>query len=357
MEAERLCDALGEIFCLTFIQHVDPAQALGRMGAYPDTLVELDPDDMYERRTSFDAGYPTMAGAVAVGGWTLILEPYGFEAAGTLLAEMSRGTVALSVLRHDYAHPHFTYAVDGVELVTFDPEWMDSVWGAEPHRLLAPMHTVGFDPVDSFEDAEMIEDAVPRMMRLASVITGVTPTPEMLTAPMLAAQIEPWFTSARPNGGSLYPDPANGRPEWNTLVEAIAAASPTAQRAAALGEARRLSDLFDLGNVPGLAEVLADAEAGRPARVLMDSPLGKQVREWLRLSSLAHGSLNDPLVSMSADARDRGGDLGWFARVLRGALYPDPDIAVRTALYGLGFESSSRTDHAAHAAALRRLCD
>jgi len=109
-DAERLRDELGEIFCLTFVHELDPVNALHRMDAYPDTFTRLDPDGMYERQSSFDAGYPRMAGAVAVDDWTLVLEPGGIEAAGTLLAAMSRGSTALSVLRHDYAHPRFTYA-------------------------------------------------------------------------------------------------------------------------------------------------------------------------------------------------------------------------------------------------------
>jgi len=354
-QAERLRDALGEIFCLTFVHGIEPVEALRRMGAYTDTFTELDPDDMRERQFSFDAGYPRMAGAVAVGEWTLVLEPEGFEAAGTLLAAMSRGTTALSVLRHDYAHPRFTYAVNGLETVTFDPEWMDSVWGAEPRRLHTQMRAVGLEPLDTGDQQELTENAVARALLLASVVTGVTATPEILTAPMQATQIEPWFTDAEPDGGALRANPAAGNPWWDALVEAIARASPTAKRAAALAETRRVADLLDLTATPGLAETLADAQAGQPAAVPMSSPLGRQVRDWRRLSSLATWAPIDPTTTMSEGERLHGNRLGWFTRILRGALHPDPDIAVRAALYPLGLEMEIIADQAAHQTALRHL--
>lgn len=68
LHAEWLCDALGEIFCLTFVRGVDAAGALRRMGGYPDTFTELRPSEMFERQTSYLAGYPQMAGAVELQG-------------------------------------------------------------------------------------------------------------------------------------------------------------------------------------------------------------------------------------------------------------------------------------------------
>ncbi|MEU7903503.1 hypothetical protein [Actinoplanes sp. NPDC049118] len=52
----------------------------------------------------------------------MVIEPYGFEGADQVLLEsLSRGTEALSVLRHDYASPRVCYAVDGITVAAFDP--------------------------------------------------------------------------------------------------------------------------------------------------------------------------------------------------------------------------------------------
>ncbi|MCM3920842.1 hypothetical protein ND748_04005 [Frankia sp. AiPs1] len=85
------------------------------------------------------------------------------------------------------------------------------------------------------------------------------------------------------------------------------------------------------------------------------SPLGREVRGWLRLSSTASWSLNDPTARMPAADYDRGLLLGWFTRVLHGALYPDPDLAARTALYPLAWNHKTLADPAAQAAALSHL--
>lgn|GEM_PF-6807904 len=57
-------------------------------------------------------------------------------------------------------------------------------------------------------------------------------------------------------------------------------------------------------------------------------------------------------IPIGGNAKHR---LGWFTRILRGALYPDPDIAVRAALYPLGLEMPPISDPAAHETALRHL--
>ncbi|EIV92821.1 DUF6461 domain-containing protein [Frankia sp. QA3] len=71
-EARWLCETLGEIFCLTFVRGVDAAEALRRMGGYPDTFAELGPEEIFERQNSYLAGYPQIAGAVELGGWALL---------------------------------------------------------------------------------------------------------------------------------------------------------------------------------------------------------------------------------------------------------------------------------------------
>jgi hypothetical protein len=287
----------------------------------------------------------------------VVLEPFGWEGAGTLVAAASRGTEALSVLRHDYACPRFAYAVDGIELTAFDPGLMDHVWGTEPERLRTHLRAVGLDPVDPEDGVTRLGKAAVRSVLLAAAVTGVMPPVETLTSPMLSAQFEPWFTGACPNRGALAEDPTSRDPGRNALAEAVAIATPAAKRAVAVAEARRIAGLLGVADAPGLAEALTNAENGRFPAVPMASPLGRQVRGWLRLSSTASWSANDPdgRHRMTDAERRRGNLLGWLTSVLRSALYPDPDIAVRTALYPLAFGPAPLADPAAHAAALSHL--
>ncbi|MFI5908189.1 DUF6461 domain-containing protein [Dactylosporangium sp. NPDC051541] len=355
-QAVALCDALGDIFCLTFVRGVEPREALRRFGAYPDTFTELDGAAMYERYSSFADGYPTMAGAIAHGDWAVVLEPWGFEGTGSLLEPVSAGTEAVAALRHDYASPRFAYAVDRVEIAAFDPEWTGQTWGADPDRLLEARRAVGLEPIGPEDDGP--DEAVARAVLLAATIAGGLPPVERLTAPMLAAQIEPWFTAARPAGGHVYFDPAAlSRPGQNALAAAVDAATPAAKRAVAVAEARRIAGLLDVAGTPGLAEILADAEAGRYPGISLDTPLGRAARQWRRLADLAHYSLNDHYGrrAMTDAERRRGYLFGWFTGVLRGALYPEPDWAVRTALYALSSGPAPLNDPAAHAEVLARL--
>ncbi|WP_426513761.1 DUF6461 domain-containing protein [Dactylosporangium sp. McL0621] len=352
--AVELCEALGEIFCLTFVRGLDAREALTRMGAYPDTFAELSPEEMYERQSSFDAGYPSLAGAVTRDGWTVCLEPDGFECAGPLLATVSHGTEAVSVLRHDYASPRFTYAVDGEEVTGFDPGYPHEFWGTDPGRLTAQLHAVGLGPIAPADEGP--DEPVARAVLLAATIAGGLPSPDALTGPMLSAQFDPWFTAARPSGGSLSPDPFGQRPQRAELVAAVDAASPEAKRAVAVAEARRIAGLLRVADAPGLADTLAAAEAGRFPGVPVASPLGREVRGWLRYATTAGQSLNDHAGQRMTDAdRQRGYLFGWFTLALRGALYPDPDIAVRTALYPLSTGPAPLTDPAAHAAVVAGL--
>jgi hypothetical protein len=133
-----LYEDLGDIFCLTFVKGVDEAEALRRMGGYPDTLARRTGTELAELMDDFDEGYPPMAAALDLGPWSVVIEPYGFEGADDILLEsVSRGTEAFSVLRHDYASPHVGYAVDGTTVSHFDPDFPhdDRMWGSDPGAL------------------------------------------------------------------------------------------------------------------------------------------------------------------------------------------------------------------------------
>lgn len=290
---------LGGIFCLTFVREVDEAEALRRMGGLPDTIATRTPYDIGDLH-NFDDGYPTAASVLRLGNWTVVFEPGGFEGA-QLLAAMSYGTEAVSVLRHDYASPEFGYAVDGEVITQFDPTFPARRHGADPDRLLPRMRQVGF----TMDDDHEFDDAIARSLRLARQLTGVLPTFEALAGPLTSAYVEPWFSKAR--------KPAAERPGHDGPVDAVA-------------EVRRITSQHDLTDTPGLSDALTSAERAESVWVMPDSPLGLHVRAWRTEARRAGWSLNDPgaRYRMSDAERSRGYDLGWLVRALGAALQPDP---------------------------------
>lgn len=285
---------LGEIFCLTFIRGIDPAEALRRLGALPDTVAPRTWSDIGALH-NFDAGYPEMASALPLGTWTVVFEPNGFNGSH-LTTTLSRGTEAVSVLRHDYASPAFTYAVNGELITHFDPTSPDYRYGTDPDRLLTQMHEAGF----TTEDGDTT-----RSLRLTEQLTGVLPTYEALTGPLTSAQVEPWFSEA--------PKEPAGRPGHDGPVDAIT-------------EVRRLTTLHNLTNTPGLTESLTTAARGEQVKITPESPLGQQVRTWLTESRRASWSMNDHNARhrMTDPERRRAFDLGWLTQALGAALTPNP---------------------------------
>src|SRR2546423_6560160 len=77
-EWPQISDRLGEIFCLTFIRNSDDADALRRMGALSDAVGQRTLGDLTEEAQEFDQGYPTVAAAARLDGWTVMIEPGGF---------------------------------------------------------------------------------------------------------------------------------------------------------------------------------------------------------------------------------------------------------------------------------------
>ena len=285
--------SLGEIFCLTFIKDVDDDEALRRMGGLPDTLAVRTPADIAKLHT-FDEGYPTVASALRLGSWTVVFEPDGFEGP-ELVTAVSRGTEAISVLRHDYAAPAFAYAVGGTLVTHFDPTVPAYRYGSDPDLLLPSMLDVGF----SLADNDFFDGSIARCLQLAGELTGALPTVEALAGPLPSAHIEPWFSSA--------PKPPAARPGHEGPVDAVT-------------EVHRLTALHDLTDTPGLAAALSSA----PCVVAPTSPLGLHVREWLTESRRASWSLNDHSARhrMTDEDRRRAFDLGWLARALGAALDP-----------------------------------
>lgn len=286
---------LGEIFCLTFVKGVDTTEALRRMGGLFDTLAVRTLPEIGDQH-GFDHGYPHVASVVELDGWTVLFEPGGFEASH-VVAALSQGTEAVSVLRHDYASPSFGYAVDGTLVVGFNPTYPARRHGSDPDRLVPLMREAGF--VTDEDDDDRFDHTISRSLVLTERLTGVLPMFDVLTGPLPSAHVEPWFSAAR--------KPAVTRPGHDGPVDAVA-------------EVQRLTELHGLAGTPGLT----DALNSRPVRISPESPLGQHVRAWLTESRRAGWSLNDHNGHrMTEDQRRRAFDLGWLAAALGAALQAD----------------------------------
>lgn len=289
---------LSEIFSVTLVRQVGEAEALRRIGGLPDTVATRTPTEI-EDLHNFDDGYPTVASVLPLGAWTVVFEPRGWESAG-LVSVLSDGTEAVSVLRHDYASPEFSYAVDGQLITQFDPTFPADRRGADPDRLLPEMREVGF----AVDDDDQFDGAIARSLRLAKQLTGVLPTFEALAGPLTSAYIEPWFSAARKRAAT--------RPGHDGPVDAVA-------------EVRRISSQLGLADTPALSDALTAAEHATLVRVSPDSPLGRHVRAWLADARRAQWSLSSSVERHRMDdaERRRGFDLGWLVQALGAALQAD----------------------------------
>ncbi|MGW4948395.1 DUF6461 domain-containing protein [Actinoplanes sp. NPDC004185] len=315
--ARVLRDQLGPTFCLTYVKDADPASALRRLGGCPDTVRERTPAEVTGRREPAEAGNPEVAVALQLGAWSVVIEPGGILGADHgLLEAASRGSAAVSVLRHDAAAAHFGYAVDGTMIIGFDPGYPaeETVWGADPGLLRHLMDALGLRaPTDEYEPTW--PDAEARAIVLAQRITGARLPDRPLSAARISAELEPWFVTPATAADLLRA--GRRSPYAAELITAAEAAPPQLQRSVAVAEVRRQVTVLGLADTPGLMAAIASTEPVTP-----DSPLGKQVRTWLAAGRRATG---DP-------------GLPWFLAALRCLRDPDPRVALLAALkpYGSG---------------------
>ncbi|MCX2952764.1 DUF6461 domain-containing protein [Lentzea sp. NEAU-D7] len=275
---------LGEIFALAFVRGVEPLEALRRAGGLMDTLAPRTPQQIWDLHC-FDHGYPEVVSALALGEWTVLVQPTGYEIE-SLADALSRGTEAVGILRHDYASPCFSHAVNGKFTARFNPRWPDPRPGDCLEPLLPLMREAGFDtdPVDYDSEDYETEDwnaryaePIARSLRLAGLITGVLPSLDQLTAPLPGTHFESRFSHTRP-------------PVVDNAVH----------------KAAELVSELALEDTPGLAEALAAARRGDPVVVTPDSDLGRHVREWSLLARRASWTLNHERSRMTDEERARG---------------------------------------------------
>ncbi|MEV0422609.1 DUF6461 domain-containing protein [Streptosporangium canum] len=169
------CEELQEIYCVSFVRGLAPEEVLRRFSVDGSAMEECDPIDCI--------------GTAKIGDWTLVVEPGGWQLAvdPEIQARVGQGTEIVSVSRHDYASDIFAYIVDGEPVVQFEPVLPDDRSGTDPDRLIEEMRKVGLDP-DHDIDGPLIESTIERSFALASRITGLRFSPELLKLCFPAAE-------------------------------------------------------------------------------------------------------------------------------------------------------------------------
>ncbi|MDF2709388.1 MAG: hypothetical protein K0R62_5040 [Nonomuraea muscovyensis] len=188
----RRHEPLDDIYCVSFVRGLSPREVLRRFGVDESTLEEVTFDELSVRSAENAEDAAGFVGAVRIGEWTMLVEPGGWQLAvvAELGARVSAGTEAVSVCRHDYAADSFTYLAGG-ELVThFDPMAPNARSGGDPDRLVAWMREVGLDPDsdDAAQDDADLTLRIPACFALASRITGLPFTPDLLELRFLGAE-------------------------------------------------------------------------------------------------------------------------------------------------------------------------
>ncbi|MGC4806461.1 DUF6461 domain-containing protein [Micromonospora sp. DT233] len=186
-------DLLGEMVGMVFVEGVDPATALTRFAARPETVKQRSLDEFLVLAGEIVGHLEPrpIAFATALAGWTMVVGTYEVAEDDRVVA-VSRGCRAVGVMRHDYAASHsFSYAVDGALITEFPPEAVWRRWGDDPDRLAASMAAVGL-PLDADADADDggPDRPVAAALHLAARIVGRLPALADLAGPLLTADLD-----------------------------------------------------------------------------------------------------------------------------------------------------------------------
>jgi hypothetical protein len=179
----------GEIYTVTFAFGHEEYEVLHRFGVIDEDIALVTAEDFYER-ASQRQGACDMVAVRRTGDWVIGIEADGYEGARLeVLREMSRGGEAVSVMRHDYAASHrFGHAVNGELRTGFAVQTPQDRYGDDPDGLIADMSELGLDPYPE-DDFQYISDGVPRALALASRLSGVLFTADLLDEPLLGGII------------------------------------------------------------------------------------------------------------------------------------------------------------------------
>ncbi|WP_350279619.1 DUF6461 domain-containing protein [Kribbella sp. HUAS MG21] len=177
--------ALDYGYCMTFVQGLTPGEVLQRIDG-----------EVLERRTGLhafidfaDRSFPwpgredrrSPVGAVALDGWSMLLERNGFLGVSTgILDPLSVGTQVVSHYKNVDGEDRFCWMIDRDLRVKFEPFLADRRSGSDPDGLVDVMRQVGFDLRGLEErDASMRTGAT---FALTEHLTGLKITKDTLDA-------------------------------------------------------------------------------------------------------------------------------------------------------------------------------
>ncbi|MCU7728414.1 DUF6461 domain-containing protein [Actinoplanes sp. KI2] len=167
--------------CLTFVRGLGPDEVVSRLGgADPVSIVSAEAavgasEAVQERVDEGGATHPSGLDYVAVtqaGDWVMIIEPNGFLCTDDAVVQgLSSAGEMVSFYYNENTTPRFFWAVDGRELVGFDPGFPSERSGSDRTRLDRVLAELGFvlEP-----DAEAYDDVFrERTLALMARVTGV----------------------------------------------------------------------------------------------------------------------------------------------------------------------------------------
>ncbi|MDT0303341.1 DUF6461 domain-containing protein [Streptomonospora wellingtoniae] len=177
---------LAEAYCLSYVRGLGKAAALGRLGVAERDMRCLPIAEAVEAALCCADDRPPMTvHALAVGGWTVIIEPTGCRATRPeCYRALSAETELVSVrvlMDHRY---EFRWVIDGVLQTFFDARTPRVRRGTRPDSLEAQMGAVGLGGT-----AAETEPAA-AVLALADRVTGVRIRSSHLAGPLLGAELD-----------------------------------------------------------------------------------------------------------------------------------------------------------------------
>ncbi|MEY9213180.1 hypothetical protein NI17_002045 [Thermobifida halotolerans] len=178
---------LAEAYCLCYVRGLSRTEALCRLGADERALRTLPIAEAVEAGLCAEEEPPLTAHALALGDWTVIVEPTGCRSARPqVYRRLSAGTelVCLRVVM-GYRY-EFRWVADGTLRLFFDARLPDQRGGSSPDRLAEDMRDL--DLTGEIDPEET--DPGPALLALADRVTGVRLRPGHLSGPLLGAELD-----------------------------------------------------------------------------------------------------------------------------------------------------------------------
>lgn len=177
---------LAEAYCLCYVRGLPKTEALRRLGAHERALRSLPIAEAVEACLCAEEEPPLTAHALALGGWTVVVEPTGCRSARPeVYRRLSAGTELVSVRVVLGRRYEFRWVVDGTLRVAFDARLPEQRRGCVPDSLADDLSDLGLAGEVGPEE----HDLGPALLALADRVTGVRLRPGHLSGPLLGAEL------------------------------------------------------------------------------------------------------------------------------------------------------------------------